>query len=185
MERRILIAGSGGQGVLFLGKLLAEAGLHEGKQVTWFPSYGAEMRGGTANCTVIISDTMIGSPVTRTADILIALNTASLQRFQERLVPGGMVLYDASLIPQTPGQTEACILPIPASSIAASLNNSKAANMALAGAFAAVTDLLSLESLFSALEHIVSVARRDGIAVNAEIIRMGYKRGQDTKSCHR
>ncbi len=85
MESRIIIAGAGGQGILFLGKVLAQAGMIEGKQVTWFPSYGAEMRGGTANCTVIVSDEMIGSPVVLTPDILIAMNRISAERFQAQL----------------------------------------------------------------------------------------------------
>ena len=85
METRIIIAGAGGQGILFLGKTITQAGMIEGRHVTWFPSYGAEMRGGTANCTVILSDDMIGSPVVQTPDILIAMNRASLEKFQPSL----------------------------------------------------------------------------------------------------
>ena len=98
MEKRIIIAGSGGQGVLFFGKLLAYAAMLEGREVTWFPSYGAEMRGGTANCTVIISDSMIGSPVIGNPDVLVVMNDDSYRRFVEKLSPGGILIYDSSQI---------------------------------------------------------------------------------------
>src|SRR4030066_1544991 len=97
LETRIIVAGSGGQGILFLGKFLARAGMLEGRNVAWFPSYGAEMRGGTANCTLILSDNMIGSPVILNPDILIAMNSASLERFQPQLKKRGLLLFDSSL----------------------------------------------------------------------------------------
>ena len=98
LEHKIMVAGFGGQGILFLGKLLAYSGMLENKEVTWFPSYGAEVRGGTANCTVIISDEMIGSPVVRNPEILIVMNEASLDKFQPRLKNGGILIFDSSLI---------------------------------------------------------------------------------------
>src|SRR5208283_1066042 len=101
MEHTIIIAGSGGQGILFLGRLMAYATMLEGKEVTWMPSYGAEMRGGTANCTVVISDEMIGSPVVRNPCILVVMNDASYSRFVCKLLPGGTLLYDSSFIKRT------------------------------------------------------------------------------------
>src|SRR3989338_5832303 len=94
----LLIAGFGGQGILFAGKLLAQSAMLEGRHVTWFPSYGAEVRGGTANCTVIISDEMIGSPVVRNPEILVVMNEASLDKFQPRLKSGGILIFESSLI---------------------------------------------------------------------------------------
>src|SRR5208283_4696608 len=97
MENRVLIAGSGGQGILFLGKLLAYAAMFENKEVTWFPSYGAEMRGGTANCTVIVSGEMIGSPVVSNPDILVGMNEQSFVAFSGKVASGGWLLHDATI----------------------------------------------------------------------------------------
>src|SRR5208283_3744166 len=129
MEHTIFIAGSGGQGTLFLGRLMAHATLLEDKEVTWMPSYGAEMRGGTANCTVIISDDMIGSPVVRDPNILVVMNDASYSRFSCKLRPGGMLLYDSSLISRTEHRDDVKVLGVPASTLSARMNSTKLANM--------------------------------------------------------
>lgn len=152
MESRIIIAGTGGQGILFLGKVLAQAGMVEGKQVTCFPSYGAEMRGGTANCTVILSDNMIGSPVVLTPDILIVMNRASLERFQPELKNKGLLFFDSSLINSFAFRDNIFPVAIPATKIADSLGNTKAANMVMLGGLIAVTAILkktTLDKLFS------------------------------------
>ena len=137
MEHSIIIAGSGGQGILFLGRLMAYATMLEGKEVTWMPSYGAEMRGGTANCTVIISDEMIGSPVVRNPAILVAMNDASYNRFACKLLSGGTLLYDSSLIKRTEHRNDIKALGVPASMLSSTLNSTKLANMVLMGAIVA------------------------------------------------
>ncbi|MFA5354952.1 MAG: 2-oxoacid:acceptor oxidoreductase family protein [Thermodesulfovibrionales bacterium] len=182
MEERIIIAGSGGQGVLFLGKLIAYAGMVDGKEVTWFPSYGAEMRGGTANCTVVISPEMIGSPVVRNPHILIAMNEASFQRFAGRLLPGGTLLYDSSFMNLPVPMTEIKASGVPASDVAASLRNTKAANMVLLGALIALTRTFSREAAIRTLEEMTPSHRRDALETNTELMRRGYHFIEDQKN---
>ncbi len=174
MKKHIMIAGSGGQGVLFFGKLLAYAAMIESREVTWFPSYGAEMRGGTAHCTVIISDSMIGSPIIRNADVLVAMNEASYDRFLQKLLPGGVLIFDSSLIHSEQQRDDVRVEMTPASDIASSLKNAKLANMALMGAFIASTRILHMDSVLQAAAEITPVHRRDLLSVNKDIIMKGY-----------
>lgn len=174
MEKRIIVAGSGGQGILFFGKLMAYAAMLQGKEATWFPSYGAEIRGGTANCTVIISDEMIGSPVTRNPDILSVMNEASYNRFHEKLLTGGLLVYDASLIHLNGRRSDISFLKVPASELAASMKKPKSANMVMMGAFIAHTGILNLKTVLRAIEEITPARRKDSIAVNKELIAKGY-----------
>jgi 2-oxoglutarate ferredoxin oxidoreductase subunit gamma len=174
MEKRIIIAGSGGQGVLFFGKLLAYAAMLEGREVTWFPSYGAEMRGGTANCTVIISDSMIGSPVIRNPHVLVVMNAASYQRFAEKLSSGGVLVCDSSQIHAPTHRDDIRVIMTPAGDIAASLNCAVSANMALLGAFIAATGIVDVQSALRSVDELIPVPRRDLVAVNKEIIMRGY-----------
>lgn len=174
MEKRIIIAGSGGQGVLFIGKLLAYAAMLEGREVTWFPSYGAEMRGGTANCTVIISDSMIGSPVIRNPDVLVVMNAASYQRFAEKLSSGGVLVCDSSQIHTSTHRDDIMVIMSPAGDIAASLNCAVSANMALLGAFIAATRIVDVQSALRSVDELIPAPRRDLLAVNKEILMRGY-----------
>ncbi|BCB96265.1 ketoisovalerate oxidoreductase subunit VorA [Dissulfurispira thermophila] len=174
MENRIIIAGSGGQGILFLGKLLVYAGMIENKEVTWFPSYGAEMRGGTANCTVIVSDEMIGSPVIRNPDILIAMNEASYNRFSERLLSGGILIYDSSLINVKDRRRDVKIIGVPATEVSASFKNTKGANMIMMGALIGLTNILSIDSAIHAVDEITPARRKESVDTNKELIRKGY-----------
>ncbi len=181
MEKSIIIAGSGGQGVLFLGRLLTYAGMIEGKEVTWFPSYGAEIRGGTANCTAIISDEMIGSPVISNPDALIVMNRASYDRFSERLKPGGILIYDSSLFGIDGHRDDIKTIAVPASTEAASLKGTKSANMVLTGAFIAVSGVLGINSIYNALDKITPSHRKDFININKELIQKGYNLLEDKK----
>ncbi|MCI0469924.1 MAG: 2-oxoacid:acceptor oxidoreductase family protein [Nitrospirae bacterium] len=180
MENRIIIAGSGGQGILFLGRLIAHAAMHEGREVTWFPSYGAEMRGGTANCTVIVSDEMIGSPVIRNPDVLMVLNEASYSRFADRLLTEGVLIYDSALISPTVSSSTTKrvnsirVIDIPAKEIATAMSNTKAANMVMVGAMAAATGILSTDSAISALVEITPEHRKDSLEINKELIIKGF-----------
>ncbi|MCK9418195.1 MAG: 2-oxoacid:acceptor oxidoreductase family protein [Nitrospirae bacterium] len=180
MGKRIIIAGSGGQGVLFFGKLLAYAAMLEGREVTWFPSYGAEMRGGTANCTVIISDRMIGSPVIRNPDVLVVMNDDSYRRFVERLSPGGILIYDPSQIRSATPRGGIRLVTTPAGAIASSMNNAGLANMALMGAFIAAAGIVDIKSALSALDEITPAHRRELLKVNKDILMKGYDGLQDS-----
>jgi 2-oxoglutarate ferredoxin oxidoreductase subunit gamma len=184
MEKRIIVAGSGGQGILFLGRLIAYSGMLEGKQVTWFPAYGAEIRGGTANCTIIISDEMIGSPVIRNPDILVIMNEASLNRFAERLLQRGVLIYDSSLI-KIPipshllkggngGSDSIDVIEVPASELSASFKNTKSANMVMMGALIAAAPILSIDSSIEAIAEITPAHRKESLNINKELIMKGY-----------
>lgn len=175
MENRIIIAGSGGQGILFLGKLIAYSGMLDGKEVTWFPSYGAEMRGGTANCTVIVSDEMIGSPVIRNPDILIAMNEASYNRFSERLLAGGVLIYDSSLINVKDQRSDVKSIGVPATELSASLKNTKSANMIMMGAFIGFTHALNINSVIEAIDEITPARRKESAGINKDLVMEGYK----------
>lgn len=188
-EVSILVAGFGGQGVLLLGRLIAYGGMLEGKSVTCFPSYGAEVRGGTANSTVIISDQMIGSPVVANPDILIAMNEASLKRFQSKIKKGGLLIFDSSLIKSPALREDLSAVGVPASVIAASANGAgaqrkssslstaqvRSANMVMLGALIAQTGILKAETAVSALERLTSSRSRKTLEGNKEAIRRGME----------
>ncbi len=178
MERGIIIAGFGGQGILFLGKTIAHAAMLSGKEVTWFPSYGAEMRGGTANCTVIISDELIGSPVTGNVDILIVFNEASLKKFFQRLKKDGLLFYDSSVIKDTVDSG----LAIPATLIAAEDGNPRGANMVMLGAFIAKTEILNEEDIFKTLEETIPSSRNKLVEINKRLIRRGIEYIENKKT---
>jgi 2-oxoglutarate ferredoxin oxidoreductase subunit gamma len=174
MELRIIIAGSGGQGVLFFGKLLAYAAMIEGREVSWFPSYGAEMRGGTANCTVIISDSMIGSPVIRNPDVLVVMNDASYQRFAEKLSPGGILIYDPSAVHPAAPRDDIRTVTTAAGELASAMNSTIRANMALLGAFIAATRAVGVHAALRALDENTPAHRRDLLTINKDIMLKGY-----------
>jgi 2-oxoglutarate ferredoxin oxidoreductase subunit gamma len=184
MEHSIIIAGSGGQGILFLGRLMAYATMLEGKEVTWMPSYGAEMRGGTANCTVIISDEMIGSPVIRNPHILVVMNDASYNRFACKLLPGGTLFYDSSLIKRTDHRDDVKVLGVPASMLSSTLNSTKLANMVVMGAIISSTGILSLDSVLSALDDMTPKRRKNSMDLNRQLIRKGFDIVENKKSNH-
>jgi 2-oxoglutarate ferredoxin oxidoreductase subunit gamma len=150
---KIIIAGSGGQGILFLGKILAFAGMLENKEVTWFPSYGAEMRGGTANCTVIISDSLIGSPVVLNPDLLIIMNKASLDKYQPCLRKKGFLFYDSSFIKGPAIRKDVKPVDVPAIQMAGLLGDTKSANMVMLGAVMAKTGLLDIKCILRVFEN--------------------------------
>ena len=183
----ILVAGFGGQGILLLGRLIAYSGMLEGKEVTCFPSYGAEMRGGTANSTVIVSDEMIGSPIMGNPDILIAMNEASLKRFQARVKSGGLLILDSSLISSPVIREDIHAIPIPATEIAASIAESEApertplltatrvrsANMVMFGALLGETGIVKVDTALNALERLTSSKREKTLEGNKKAVMRG------------
>ena len=134
MDMQLIIAGFGGQGVLLMGQLMAYAGMLDGREVSWMPAYGPEMRGGSANCSVVISDSPVGSPKVEDADVVIAMNRPSMDLFESSVVPGGLLIYNSSLIDTKPTRTDITVVPVPCNDIADSLGNGRVANMVMLGA---------------------------------------------------
>lgn len=152
MQSEVMFAGFGGQGILLSGKILAHAALHEGFEVAWIPSYGPEMRGGTAYCTVVVGTRPIGSPIIKNPLHLVAMNRPSLEKFAPIIKPGGVILINVSLIPIDSNRTDVDELKIAAVDIATALGNGKAANIVALAAFVARTKIVTLESLKHAIE---------------------------------
>jgi len=173
MERRIIIAGSGGQGVLFFGKLLAQAAMIEGREVSWFPSYGAEMRGGTANCTVIISDHEIGSPVVQNPSAMLILNEASFKRFESRIRPSGYLFLNTSLVQQAASREDVNRIEVKANDIAVELGDSRIANMVMLGAFLRKTGVVSMGSVLNALKAVLPAHRHSLLSLNERALKCG------------
>ncbi|MDP3296726.1 MAG: 2-oxoacid:acceptor oxidoreductase family protein [Thermodesulfovibrionia bacterium] len=171
----LLIAGFGGQGILFAGKLLAQSAMLEGRHVTWFPSYGAEIRGGTANCTVIISDDMIGSPVVRQPDLLLIMNEASMKKFEPLLKPQGLLIINTSLIKNLPNRSDIEIIKIKATDIAEEFGGSQIANMVMLGALIAKTRILNPGTISTALKEIIPEHRKNVIQINERAFKGGLK----------
>ncbi len=169
----ILIAGFGGQGILLLGQMLAEAGMRHGWHTTWIPSYGPEMRGGTANCHVKISEKRIGSPVVDNPSILIVMNQPSLERFEKDLRPGGLLIYNTSMIATTPTRSDIEVLPIPATEMADELGTLRAANMVVVGAVIEKTKILDPEIVIDSLNTVVK--HKSFIPINVEAIKKGME----------
>ncbi|MBX3001880.1 MAG: 2-oxoacid:acceptor oxidoreductase family protein [Caldilineaceae bacterium] len=174
MEQSIILAGFGGQGVLFAGQLLAYAALAAEKQVTWIPSYGPEMRGGTAHCTVIISDEPIGSPLVRTPDIVIAMNLPSAEKYAPRVARTGLFLINRSLVESLSQPPEVKTLFVQANQIAAECGTEKVANVVMLGALLALRPLLPRPCLVQALETHLPERHRRWLAANLCALDAGY-----------
>lgn len=172
---RIICAGFGGQGVMSMGMLLTYAGMIENKEVSWLPSYGPEMRGGTANCSVIVSDTPVGSPVvTDDATAAIVMNLPSLDKFQQDIIPGGKLLINSSLIKAKAKRDDLDVYYIPANEIAANLGNAKAANMVMLGAFLAVQEgVVDIESILKAFLKVFGEHKQKFVPMNREALKAG------------
>ncbi len=171
---QILIAGFGGQGVLFAGKFLAYKGLLEEKQVSWLPSYGPEMRGGTANCSIIISDSAVGSPIVNSPDCLIVMNLPSFDKYENAVVAGGTMIVDSTLIAKKTERTDVKACYVPATQMAADAGIPTLANMILVGKFLKECAALSYEDVEGALKKVVSAKKMDLFELNLKAIRMGY-----------
>jgi 2-oxoglutarate ferredoxin oxidoreductase subunit gamma len=182
VETKIIIAGSGGQGILFMGRMISCVSMLEGKEVTWFPSYGAEMRGGTANCTVVVSDDMIGSPVVLNPDMLVVFNNASLDKFQPMLKKKGILLYDVSLIKKPVLRKDIEALAVPATKIAGSIGNTKSANMVMLGALIAKTSILQKSAIVKIFENHPGSAKNYNGKTNINSVLEGIKYVEDKKS---
>ncbi len=175
MTHELLIAGFGGQGVLSMGMTLAYAGMVEKKEISWMPSYGPEMRGGTANCIVIVSDKQISSPIITTFDTVIALNQPSLDKFEMAVRPGGKLIYDSTNIITTPTRTDIEVLPIAASDEAVRMKNTKIMNMIVLGSFLEVAPIVPLESVVQALREVLPERHHHLLPLNEQALRRGME----------
>ena len=174
MTNQILLAGFGGQGILFSGKFLAYDGLLEEREVSWLPSYGPEMRGGTCNCSVILSDTKIGSPIVANPDILIAMNLPSLDRFESAAVPGAKIFVDSSLIDRKVSRSDVEAYYIPATRIASDEGLSGLANMIMIGLMIKKTDIMPYENVERAMKKLVPAKKANLIELNIKAVELGY-----------
>ncbi len=170
----LLIAGFGGQGVLFVGKVLAYKGLLEGRQLSWLPSYGPEMRGGTANCSVILSDIPVGSPIVSDPDILVAMNLPSFKKYESTVKAGGMIFADSSLISEKTTRTDVKAFYIPATAMATEAGIPTLANMIILGKLIRESGLVDYATIGDALKKVVSAKRAELLDVNLKAIQLGY-----------
>ncbi len=175
MKEEIIIAGFGGQGILSMGKILAYSALTEEKEVTWMPSYGPEQRGGTANVTVIISDTEISSPIVSSYDVAVILNQPSLDKFLPQIKPGGILLYDSYGIANEPQRSDLNIFRIDAMDIAAEMRNPKAFNMIVLGALMKTKPLVQLQNVVKALYKTLPERHHSLIPQNEDALKRGME----------
>lgn len=173
MTHEIIMAGFGGQGVMAMGKILAEAALHEGKNVSWLPSYGPEMRGGTANCNVIISEEEIGAPVVTEATSALILNRPSLFKFEKDVMPGGSIIINSSLIEDKCGRTDITSYYVPANEIANEIGNARIANIVMLGAYLEVSGAAKTETIMNIISEIFSGKKASVIPLNQEALSRG------------
>ena len=171
---QILLAGFGGQGVLFTGKFLAYKGLVQDKQVSWLPSYGPEMRGGTCNCSVILSDTPVGSPIITNPDVLVAMKLPSLQKFVDDVVPGGVIILDATLIDAKVDRDDVKVCYVPATQMARDAGIPTLANMILTGKVLKEAGCVAYEGNKETLETFIPAKKAGLIDVNCQALQMGY-----------
>jgi 2-oxoglutarate ferredoxin oxidoreductase subunit gamma len=174
MIERIIIAGFGGQGVILAGKLLAYTGMIEGKHVSHIPSYGVEMRGGTANCSVIVSDDEVASPLVPHPTSLVVMNKPSLDKFEEKILSDGKILVNTSLIDRKVKRGDTRVFYIPANNIAEEAGNVRASNMVMVGAWIAVTDVIGRDNAKKSLGEVVSKRNIKYNEINCRAIDMGY-----------
>jgi 2-oxoglutarate ferredoxin oxidoreductase subunit gamma len=169
------MSGFGGQGIISGGIMMTYAGMTEGKNVTFFPAYGAEMRGGTANCSVVISDDPVASPVISSPDSLLVMNEPSLTRFENSVKQGGLLMLNTSLVASRPTRTDITVVEVPVNDIAEKVGNLKAANMVMLGAYAKQTGALSIDSLKNSVQKVYVRAKEDMVKLNFEAIEAGAK----------
>jgi 2-oxoglutarate ferredoxin oxidoreductase subunit gamma len=175
MQTEVIFAGFGGQGILFGGMILAYAAMDSGKNTTWIPSYGPEMRGGTANVTVIINDNEIGSPLVRQPQVAIVFNTPSMEKYEPLVKKGGVLLYNSSLIEDGPQRTGITYIPVAANDIAQEIGNVKMANMVALGAMISATQLLPLAAVSQALRDHLPPAKQASLPANEQALQRGAR----------
>ncbi len=175
MTYETIMAGFGGQGLLFSGKVLAYAGLLEKKELSWLPSYGPEMRGGTCNCSVIVSDEPVGSPIIAHPNVLMVMNEPSLDKFEDTVARGGTIFIDSSLIVRKVKRTDVEVVYIPATQMAKDMNALSLANMIILGAIVEKLHLVKPDTIIDALKHTISARKADLLDLNLKAVEAGKK----------
>ncbi|MCX6053802.1 MAG: 2-oxoacid:acceptor oxidoreductase family protein [Chloroflexi bacterium] len=175
MQTEIIVAGFGGQGVLFTGQLLAYAGMDEGKNVTWIPSYGPEMRGGTANCTMIVSDEEIGSPLVLNPTAVMVMNRPSLDRYEDLVIPGGFLIVNSTIVDRPVRRKDIKVVEVNANAIAEKLGDKKMSNMVMLGALLSNLPVISLEAIERALKDHLPERHHRLLPMNYQALREGAK----------
>ena len=173
MNQEMIFGGFGGQGVMLMGQILAYAGMMEGQQVSWFPAYGPEMRGGTANCSVIIGDEVVGTPIVTEPKVVVAMNLPSLDKFEPQLSAGGILLINSSLIERAAKRSDVKVQLIPCNDIAKELGNPKVANMVMVGAIVAASGVVKIESVLQVLAKKIFKNKPEVMQLNEQAIRRG------------
>lgn len=179
MHEEIIISGFGGQGALFAGQLLTYTGMDEGCHVSWIPSYGPEMRGGTAHCTVILSDADIGSPIIRQPSVCIVMNPPSLDKYDPLVRPGGLLVVNSTLVRARSDRDDVTVIYVPANELAAELGNVKMANVVLLGAMLGAREILSIESVKRTMDEHIPQRRKHIIAPNKRALDRGVQYVRD------
>lgn len=175
MNQEMIFAGFGGQGVMLMGQILAYAGMMEGQQVSWFPAYGPEMRGGTANCSVIIGDEVVGTPIVTEPQVIVAMNLPSLDKFEPMLAKSGILLINSSLIERPAHRNDVKIWRIPCNDIAKELGNDKVANMVMVGAILAASGVVKVDSVLQVLAKKIFKNKPEVMPLNETAIRRGME----------
>ncbi len=175
IDERIIVAGFGGQGVMMIGKLLAHSGMTEDRNVSWLPSYGPEMRGGTANCNVIISEHIIGAPVVTEATCVIAMNLPSLDKFETNVQAGGRLLINSSLIDRKSNRDDVNVLEIPVNDIASNQGSLKVANVVMLGAYIALSHIVKKETVVETIKEVLGKSKRHLLDINVNALEEGIK----------
>jgi 2-oxoglutarate ferredoxin oxidoreductase subunit gamma len=175
MNKEMIFAGFGGQGVMLMGQILAYAGMLEGQQVSWFPAYGPEMRGGTANCSIIIGDEPVGTPIVTEPSVVVAMNLPSLDKFEPMLHADGTLLINSSLIDRKPHRTDIKTYYVPCNDIAQELGNLKVANMVMVGAIIAASGVVDIDSVISVLAKKIFKNKPQVMPINEQAIRRGLE----------
>ena len=175
MNKEMIFAGFGGQGVMLMGQILAYAGMLEGQQVSWFPAYGPEMRGGTANCSIIIGDEPVGTPIVTEPSVVVAMNLPSLDKFEPMLPVGGTLLINSSLIDRKPHRTDVKTHYVPCNDIAQELENLKVANMVMVGAIIAASGVVNIDSVITVLAKKIFKNKPKVMPINEQAIRRGLE----------
>lgn len=175
MQDKIIIAGQGGQGALRIGQMIAYAGMSEGKETTWLPSYGAEMRGGTANCSVIVSDELIASPIISQPNVCIVMNKPSLLKFENWVAPGGVLIINSSMVADGASREDISVYAIPADDIAEEEGNPKGANMVLLGAYLALSKGVALKKVYEVIDNSFTGAKAKYAGANKKLVQRGFE----------
>jgi len=178
MHEEVIVSGFGGQGAMFAGQLLTYTGMDEGYQVTWIPSYGPEMRGGTAHCTVILSDDPIGSPIIRNPSAAIVMNPPSMEKYEPLLRPGGVLVVNSTLVRTQSARDDIVAVYVPANDLATELGNAKMANVVLLGALLATKPILPIEALKKAMDDHIPERRKHIIEPNKRALDRGIEHVQ-------